>query len=95
MKSKNEPTGQLVKHALKFGRGKVRSERKEQNGKSLKQRVRAIMATKSEGPSADSTRLLIAAATRWLHNKRCNAAKPPQKIGRTNRIKKSGDSKKK
>lgn len=73
-----------LKAALGFGRGSKRHQRHD--GRSLKQRVHAIVAGTDK---ADEE--LQSLCKRWLFNKRADPSNPPLKIGRTR--KRKGDSK--
>jgi hypothetical protein len=75
---KQVASGEVVKHALRFGRGK--SRRVAPAGLSLKAQVRAIL---KKLPANDSELELQAAAERWLANKRVNTSANQLCVGRT------------
>lgn len=69
-------SGDIVKHALGFGRGKTRSKHQG----SLKSQVRNILKMT---PANDSEMELQAAAERWLANKKANTSANQLCVGRT------------
>lgn len=73
-----------LKAALGFGRGTKRHQRHD--GRSLKQRVRAIMVGTDK---ADEE--LQSLCKRWLFNKKANASKPPLGVGSTRKRKGDGN----
>lgn len=51
----------------------------------IKVMARAVIAGSSIGITVEPDD--VEATKRWFHNKRANASNPPQRVGRTNRIK--------